>query len=227
MVNTVVYPSFARYRSDPVLVGRSFLRTVRFTYFCLMLPMIALAAAPGSFLRAYGGAKWAAADGILFYLVLMQMAISLGANVFPTFMALGRPEVTWQWNLFITVVQSASILVTAHWGILAVIKGLAVSAWVMALAVYWLSKAAQFRFIDYWRSMAPLIGYLPPSIALGEGIQHLIGKNHAIESFVVSSFAAVLLYVSLMLTTDRQAKQLLQEGTRVLRSRLLSDGARA
>jgi len=189
--------------------------------------MIALAAAPGSFLRAYGGAKWAAADGILFYLVLMQMAISLGANVFPTFMALGRPEVTWQWNLFITVVQSASILVTAHWGILAVIKGLAVSAWVMALAVYWLSKAAQFRFIDYWRSMAPLIGYLPPSIALGEGIQHLIGKNHAIESFVVSSFAAVLLYVSLMLTTDRQAKQLLQEGTRVLRSRLLSDGARA
>jgi O-antigen/teichoic acid export membrane protein len=227
MVNTVVYPTFARDRSDPGQVGRAYLQTVRFTYFCLMLPLIALAAAPGSFLRFYGGGQWAAADGIMFYLVLMQMSVSLGANAFPTFMALGRPEVAWQWNLFITLVQSVAILVTASWGIIAVVQGLAVSSLVMPLAVFWLSKVAQFRFLDYWRNMASLIGFIAPAIALGAGIEHLLGKIPVMLRFMVSSLAATLLYVTLVLATDSQAKRFFLDRARSLRSFLSLGGVGA
>lgn len=220
MVNTVVYPSFARYRSDPIAIGRSFLQTVRFTYFCLMLPLIALAAAPTSFMRVYGGGKWAAADGILFYLIVAQMVIALAANVFPTFMAMGRPQVAWQWNLFITVVQTAAIVLTAHWGILAVIKGLAVSSCAMPLAVYWLSRATKFPFIDYWRNMAFLIGFIPPSMALGAGLQYLLGHAPVTVRFGVSAASATLLYVILVAAFDGQARHLLRDTARSVRTRL-------
>jgi PST family polysaccharide transporter len=227
VVNTVVYPTFARYRSEPQMVGRSFLKTVRFTYFCLMLPLIGLAVAPGSFLRVYGGGRWASADGILFYLVLMQMAISLGVNVFPTFYALGRPQTAWQWNLLITGVQSVAIVISARWGLLAVIKSLAASAWVMPLAVYWLSRVAQFRFFDYARNMAPLVGLLVPAVALGTGVQNLMGNGHAILTFAVSTIAATLLYIGLLLAIDSQAKQAYREVKRILRSRLAPSGMKA
>jgi PST family polysaccharide transporter len=227
MVNTVVYPTFARFRSEPVMVGRSFLKTARFTYFLLMLPLIGLAAAPNSFLRVYGGAKWAGADGILFYLVLMQMALSLGANAFPTFYALGRPQAAWQWNLFITAVQTVAIIAGSHWGLLGVIKALAISAWVMPLAVYWLSRAAQFRFFDYARSMVPLVGFLVPAIGLGAGAQYMMGKRNALLTFGVCSIVATLLYVGLLVATDTQAQQMYCEIKRILRNRLAPGGARA
>jgi PST family polysaccharide transporter len=227
VVNTVVYPTFARYRNEPVMVGRSFLKTVRFTYFCLMMPLIGLAAAPGAFLRVYGGGKWAGADGILFYLVLMQMVISLGANAFPTFYALGRPQAAWQWNLFITAVQSLSIVAGSHWGLLGVIKALAISAWVMPLAVYWLSHAAHFRFLEYARNMVPLVAFLVPSIALGAGVQYVMGNRHALFTFAASSIAATLLYIVLLLATDSQAKQVYREAKRIVRKRLAPSGVSA
>jgi O-antigen/teichoic acid export membrane protein len=220
MVNTVVYPTFAHYRSDPERVGRSFLQTVRFTYFCLMIPLIALAAAPGSFLRFYGGGQWAAAAGVLFYLVLMQMALALGANVFPTFMALGKPQVGWQWNLFITVVQSSVVLATARFGILAVSKGLAVSALVMLLAVLWLSKAAQFRYLDYVRNMAFLVGFLPVALFSGNRLEHLLSRYPAIFRFAVSSVGATILYIVLVLAIDSQARHVFLKASQVLRRRL-------
>jgi len=227
MVNTVVYPTFARYSSDPAQVGRSYLQTVRFTFFCIMVPMIALAAAPTSFLHVYGGGKWVTADGILFYLVIMQMLACLGANALPTFMALGKPQVVWQWYLILTTVQSSTILVTAHWGILAVIKGLVVSTLVMPLLIFWLSKAAHFRFMDFWRNMALLIALIPPAIAIGAAIQHSLPRAPVLAKFVAASAAATLFYIIVVLTADSQFRQFSQDALRALRRRISAGAARA
>lgn len=225
MVNTVVYPTFARYSSDPAQVGRSYLQTVRFTFFCLMVPLIALAAAPASFLHIYGGGKWVSADGIFFYLVIMQMGACLGANALPTFMALGKPQVTWQWYLILTSVQGVAILISAPWGILGVVKGLAISTAAMPILVYWLSRAANFRFLDFWRNMAGLLGYLPFAIGLGIIIQRLMGSRHAALTLASSATAALILYIGLVFATDGQAREMSRQGIKMLQRRLATSAA--
>jgi O-antigen/teichoic acid export membrane protein len=219
MVNTVVYPTFARFRSDPAQVGRSYLQTVRFTFFCLMVPFIALAAAPSSFLHVYGGGKWVAAQGIFFYLVINQMMVCLGANAGPTFMALGRADVIWKWYVFLTAVQSAAVLATARMGILGIVQGLTIATMVMPLLVYWLSKAAHFRFIDFCKNLALLIAFLPLSIGLGTLIQYVLRSYSSMTRFVAAGLAATGLYVALVLATDRQARQFSQSALRKLRGR--------
>ena len=171
MINTVIYPTFARLRDDPAQVGASFLQTVRLTFFCLNMPLLLLAAAPVSFLKTYGGGQWAAGGVVLFYLALAQMTLALGANVFPTFAALGKPSVAWRWNLFIALVQGAAILVAAPFGIVAIVQALALTAWVMPLAVWWLSKVALFRMRDYARNMLPILLALVLAIAAGRLVE--------------------------------------------------------
>jgi len=206
MINTVIYPTFARLRDDPAKVGAAFLQTVRFTFLCLNLPLLVLAAAPEAFLRVYGGSQWTAGATILFYLAVMQMTLALGANVFPTFAALGKPSVAWRWNLFIAAVQGAAIVAVAHLGIMAVVQALAVTAWVMPLAVWWLSTVALFRMRDYARNMLPIVLSLVPAIAAG----HLVEAGLHAPALIVlaaAASAAIGVYVVSAILMDASLRQ--------------------
>ena len=206
MINNVIYPTFARLRAKPEQVGAAFLETVRFTYFCLNLPLLVLAAAPSAFLTVYGGSQWAAGDTILFYLAVTQMTIALGANVFPTFTALGKPSVVWRWNLFIGLVQGTAVALAARYGIVAIMQALAVTAWVMPLAVWWLSKVAQFRMRDYARNMAPIVAALVPSVAAGRLADTLLDLP-ALPRLVVAAGIAIAINVALNIALDRKIRQ--------------------
>ena len=206
MINNVIYPTFARLRDNPAQVGATFLQTVRFTYFCLNMPLLILAAAPGAFLKVYGGSQWSTGAVVLFYLAVAQMILALGANVFPTFAALGRPSVAWRWNLFITFVQGTAIVAVASHGIVAVVQALAVTAGIMPLAVWWLATVTHFRMRDYARNMAPIMVALVPAIALG----HLIEAGlHVPALFVLAAAAsaAVSSYVMLVILTDADLRR--------------------
>jgi len=206
MINTVIYPTFARLRDDPAQVGASFLQTVRLTYFCLNMPLLVLAAAPASFLRTYGGSQWAAGDVVLFYLALAQMTLALGANVFPTFAALGKPSVAWRWNLFIALVQGVAIIVAAPSGIVTMVQGLALTAWVMPLAVWWLSKVALFRMRDYARNMVPILLALVFAIAAGRLVEALLDVP-AIIRLGLSAVAAISVYGATAVLTDGELRR--------------------
>lgn len=206
MINNVIYPTFARLRDNPAAVGASFLQTVRFTYFALNLPLLVVAASPTAFLVVYGGSKWASGSAVLFYLTLAQMVIALGANVFPTFAAMGRPSVAWRWNLFITLVQGLGILIAAPYGILAIARSLALTALVMPLAVWWLSKVAPFRMQDYARNMLPIALSLLPAIALGQIVE---ARLHQPPLIVLAAAAAVAIpaFMASALLMDSRLRQ--------------------
>jgi len=206
MINNVIYPTFAQLRDNPAQVGASFLQTVRFTYFCLNAPLLMLAAAPKSFLVVYGGGKWAAGSTVLLYLAFSQMILALGANVFPTFAAMGRPSVAWRWNLFISVFQGLGIVVAAPYGIAAVVQSLAITALVMPLAVWWLSKVALFRMRDYARNMAPIVLAVAPAILVGQMVE---GALHLPPLVVLAGAAgaAISLYAGLTLLMDASLRQ--------------------
>lgn len=221
MINNVIYPTFARLRDNPAQVGATFLQTVRFTYFCLNMPLLVLAAAPTTFLTIYGGSQWASGGVVLFYLALAQMTIALGANVFPTFAAMGKPSVAWRWNLFIAAVQGTAILLAAPYGVVAVVQALALTAWVMPLAVWWLSKVAPFRMRDYARNMAPIVLSLVPAIALG----HLVETSLHLPALVVlaaAATAAIGAYATFAILMDASLRERVM---RILRRRRMSTAA--
>jgi O-antigen/teichoic acid export membrane protein len=219
MINSVAYPTFAKLRANPADVGQAYLKVVPFTFACLMLPLVVLAAAPDSFLSLYGGSQWVPAASILFYLALMQMALSLGANAFPTFQALGKPSVVWRWNLFITFVQGTVILLAAPYGITAVVQGLAISALVMPLAVLWLSRMAQFRYSDYWWRMLPMIVPVLPAFVAGKLGEQMLGGRSVLLAFLFAATVALTVYVFFVLILDREARYRVYEGLRKLSTR--------
>lgn len=201
MINNVIYPTFSRLRGNPAQVGATFLQTIRFTYLVLNAPLLVLAAAPTSFLIVYGGEKWATGGTVLMYLTLAQMAIALGANVFPTFAAMARPSVAWRWNLFMTVIQGLGIIVAAPHGLIAIVQSLALTACVMPLSVFWLSKVTLFRMRDYARNMIPIVLSFGPAIFAG----HLVEKSlHLPPIIELTAVAATAIggYAGLVIAFD-------------------------
>lgn len=221
MINNVIYPTFAQLRDNPAQVGASFLQTVRFTYFCLNAPLLMLAAAPMSFLVVYGGGKWASGSTVLLYLAIAQMTVALGANVFPTFAAMGRPSVAWRWNLFITLVQGFGIIVAAPHGILAIVQSLALTAWVMPLAVWWLSRVTLFRMRDYARNMVPIVLALVPAILAGHLVEAAL-RLPALIDLAVATAAALVIYAGFTLLIDASLRRQLLD---IVRRRRLQTGA--
>ena len=59
----------------------------------------------------------------------------------------------------------------APFGIVAIVQALALTAWVMPLAVWWLSKVALFRMRDYARNMLPILLALVLAIAAGRLVE--------------------------------------------------------
>lgn len=218
MINNVIYPTFARLRDNPAQVGATFLQTVRFTYFCLNMPLLVLAAAPTTFLKIYGGSQWASGGVVLFYLAAAQMTLALGANVFPTFAAMGKPSVAWRWNVFIALVQGAAILVAAPYGVVRIVQALALTAWVMPLAVWWLSRVAPFRMRDYARNMVPIVLSLVPAIALGQLIEAVLPLPPLLL-LAATSTAAVATYATSAILMDTSLRQ---SAMRIVRRRRMS-----
>lgn len=209
MVNSVIYPTFAKLQNSPRDVGRAFLKTVKFTYFCVMLPLLVLAAAPHAFLYVYGGPQWDKAGTILFFLVLMQMAMALGANVFPTFAALGRPSVAWRWNLFIALVQGTTVVILAPFGMTAVVQGMAATALIMPLAVFWLSRTAHFRMADYARNMAVVVTAALPAMFAGNRLPTVFPAV-PLGQLIMASAAAAVTYTILVIALDRNLRSAVQ-----------------
>ncbi len=104
VVNQVIYPSFATIRGEHHKVAEPFLSTTHLTIFFMMLPLLLLASSPGDFLTLYAGDYWRSGEMVLLLLVIMQMGLAIGQNVFATFQAIGQPSAVWRWNLFLMMV---------------------------------------------------------------------------------------------------------------------------
>jgi len=157
-------------------------------------------------LAVYGGSQWISAGPLLFYLALMQLVLALGANVFPTFAALRRPSVAWQWNLFIGLVQGVGVLELARYGIIPAVRGLVLTALVMPLAVYWLSRSTGFSMYGYARNMTGVVVPLAPAIVVGHLIQTALVLAPLVELGLIA-IAACSIYVGMTIGLDRRMRE--------------------
>jgi hypothetical protein len=86
------------------------------------------------------------------------------------------------------------------------VLALALTAWVMPLAVWWLSKVAQFRMRDYARNMAPIVVSLVPAIAAG----HMVVAALDLPALIVlaaAASAAVFVYAASAVLIDANLRR--------------------
>lgn len=202
VINSVVYPSMSAVRGDRAAIGGLYLKTAKLTYVIVSLPLLGLAVAPDALLDLFGGAKWSQGGVFLFWLAVGQMVIALGAAVFPTFQAIGRPSVAWRWNLFITAVQTAAMLLVADRGGDQIVRAMAISAGVMPLAVWWLAREVSFGFSDYVRAMVPGVAAVAIATGVGSTVRAGLAGYGTVVILVGAIGAAVLCHAVLILATD-------------------------
>lgn len=155
-INTVIFPTFAAL-SDPRDIGRAYLRTAPLTFLVQAVPLLLLVVAPAGFLALYGGQQWIAASKTLYLLAIMQFGLLLGSNVFPTFQALGRSAVIWQWNLMLLTFQVCVIALFGLGGILPLMQSLVGSMVIMPLCAWWLLRTVGLPFRLYLTAMLPVV----------------------------------------------------------------------
>jgi O-antigen/teichoic acid export membrane protein len=207
MFFNVVYPAFSSIQSDLARIGRAYIASARYTVFALFLCLLVLVVAPGPFLVLFGGEQWRSGATVLSFLAIAQMMACLGFNVFPTFMAIGRPSAAWIWNVFLSVVQGAVVYALARHGIDAVAKGLVLPALLTPIAPYLLSRALGFPFMDYVTALAGIVLPVVPAIALGIALSAWIGDLAPLAAFLIPASAAGTGFLGLVLVADRRLRR--------------------
>jgi len=211
IVNQVIYPSFAAIRRQRDQVAEVFLVTSRYTAFIMVLPLLLLAGSPGDFLALYSGGMWRAGGQVLLLLVLMQMGLALGQNIFPTFQAVGLPSAVWRWNIMLMILQTMLILIFGRESVEATAAAMALSTIVMPLAALWLSRVIGFQFSRWLRSMLKVV--LPAvgiAVVVNKSAVVIPGAGPMIR-FVLASSIAVVLYLGAALYFDDRLSKLLRE----------------
>ncbi len=108
---TVLYPTLAKVFRDSGNVGALFARMSPFITLFITLPLAVILFSPADFLFYYGGAEWVPGAMVLFWLALMQFLYCLGSGTSAAYKAIGMPSATWIWNIFVAVLNFASVLI--------------------------------------------------------------------------------------------------------------------
>jgi O-antigen/teichoic acid export membrane protein len=223
-VGTVVYPTMSSIQADLGKIGRFFISSARYTLFALLLCLMVLVIAPGPFLDLYGGHQWEGSKNVLLFLAIAQMVGSLGANVFPTFQAIGRAAVGWKWTLCIAAFHSVIVYTLARYGVDAVAQGLAAAALVTPIAPYLLSRVAGFSFLQYARSMAGVVLPVFPAIAIGLLFANWTRDLIPLLAFLIPACAGAIVFVGVTVGTDRDLRDHLRKFIAFGRNRMSPRG---
>jgi len=207
IVNQVVYPSFSSIRKDRDQVAEIFLTTTHYTALFMMLPLLILAASPGDFLSLYVGEEWRSGGIVLLMLVLMQMGLAMGQNIFPTFQAVGKPSVAWRWNFFLITWQTTLILVFGRESIEDTTAAMAVSTTIMPLAALWLSREIGFSFFQWSVNMLKVI---PPTLVIIVFVYfEVAGWNmEPLVRLVLGAGVSIGCYLLMMVLVDSHIRRL-------------------
>lgn len=213
VVNQVVYPTFARIHNNTSKIGEVVVITSRLTAMLMLIPLVFLGVAPGSFLALYAGEAWRSGGPVLAFLLLMQAGFAAGQNIFPTFQAIGKPSVAWKWNLSLTTLQAGLIFVFPH-TLTAAAMAMAISTLIMPAAGWLLSRALGFAFLDWLSGIAiavlPGIACAVAGNFVFEQINPGDGKGPEILAFVLVGGIATLTYLVLMIRVDPTLRRAIQ-----------------
>jgi O-antigen/teichoic acid export membrane protein len=190
----VIFPTLSRLKRDPSEVGRAFISLSPILAGLMMLVMLPFIVAPEAFLIFYAGDKWKGGAEVLRYLGLMTAMTGMGVGVFATFQVLGMPQVAWKWNLLLIGVQTVAVLASKRGGMVSITQSIAASSLLTPLALYGLSRLAEFNFLAYLRAISPAFLYVVPSVAVGFYVSKAFSTAAPVIAFSAPAMAACTVY---------------------------------
>lgn len=124
VVGRVTFPTFAKVQDDNAILRRTYLKVIRYISLVAFPMEAGLALVAREFIPMVYGDKWAPAIVPLQLLCGAQILYSLGSTVGSVYLAKGRPDLYLRFGIIALVWLSATVLVTARFGIVAVAAGI-------------------------------------------------------------------------------------------------------
>ncbi|HMP79627.1 MAG TPA: lipopolysaccharide biosynthesis protein, partial [Pirellulaceae bacterium] len=171
-INHVMFPAFARLQDDPKRLKRGLRHTFRLTTFLIMGFMLLLMVVADPLIPVLMSDKWRPAIPYLQLLCLVGILVPLQSANMNAFRAIGRSDVVLRLQLIRKSLTLLAVVLTAQWGVEAMIVGQIVSLVVCYLIVGFVSK--QLLNYSNWEQFQDLSGSLLVAI-LAALVAHLVG----------------------------------------------------
>jgi teichuronic acid exporter len=191
--NRVTFPVFSRLQDDPVRLRNGLRRAMRTMVFVQFPMMIGLAAVAEPVVLLLLTDKWAGAIPflqVLCFVGLFHPIHMLNVNIL---MASGRTDLLFRLELIKRTLLLVTLVVTARWGIMAIIWGqVALTIACLFVNTHYTKRLVQYSFIEQLRDFSP---YLALASAMGLSLFLLnlssIGSPLAVLLIKISIGAAI------------------------------------
>jgi O-antigen/teichoic acid export membrane protein len=117
IVTRVGLPVMAAAQTDRLLIKQIYLKTMRMTASINFPVYLGLAVFHRDVVILLFGQKWLESAPLLGYLALWGMFRSCGNPAGSLLLAVGRPDLSFRWNLALLVIVGPTLWIGAHWGI--------------------------------------------------------------------------------------------------------------
>lgn len=132
VVTQVSLPVMAKAQTDVTLLKKLYLRMMRMTASVSFPVYVALAVFPGEVVRVLLGGQWHSAVPLLRLLACSALLRSTGNPVGSLLMALGRPDLSFHWNLALLGIMAPAVWLGSQFGLI----GMAIAIALVALLLY-------------------------------------------------------------------------------------------
>lgn len=203
VITGTVFPTLTRVREDLGRLSRGYLLASKYSALALTLPLAMLAVAPRDALLVVVGPQWTEATQILRYLALAQIIISFSANIFPTFQAMGRPDLGWKWNIFLILSMAPTVFFLGHYGPVVVAKGLCLLYLPYAIIPVILVRGyLGVALTAYAKAMAPAAAALVASMGLGALVASQVSSLVGVRALTIDCLVVSFTFVVVALLID-------------------------
>lgn len=140
IINRVAFPILARKQKDDSSLRRAYLEMNKIIAF-VMFPLLALMAATAPlFIPLIFGTKWLPAVPLVQIMVLLGILKSLGNSSGSMFLAKGRADIGFKWNLLVVIVNTTAFVYVVRFGVYTLAWTYVGLSFVYFFAVMWILK---------------------------------------------------------------------------------------
>lgn len=132
VVTGVSLPVMAKAQADATLLKKLYLQMMRMTASVSFPVYVALAAFAGEVVRVLLGHQWQSAVPVLRLLACWALLRSTGNPVGSLLMALGRPDLSFHWNLALLLIMAPAVWLGSQFGLI----GMAIAITLVAALLY-------------------------------------------------------------------------------------------
>lgn len=195
VVARTVFPAYSRIRHDSAALIAMFSRVFHLVSLLSIALGISIYVCAPSYIPMVLGTRWHGVIEPLQWLIAFGVLRSIEFTVTPIYRALGRPDVTWKFNLFRLVTVAPAIWLGVHYGII----GVAIVQIVVALLFLPIHGVILFRLLNL--SSRDMVSLLAPHITgiTAVGLLATMGSAITVIHLFISGPIGSVLYSALII----------------------------